>query len=80
MEHQLLDIFPFVVGRLGAVDTTGVGLEWIAGFAFVVFIAIGFVLEVFIAIEFVTTGGFFCGTSKKYVKFMTFKYHFKMRQ
>jgi len=27
LENKLLDIFPFVVGRLGAVDTTGVGLE-----------------------------------------------------
>lgn len=64
LENKLLDIFPFVVGRLGAVDTTGVGLEWIAGLTFEVFIAIGFVLEVFIAIGFVTTGGFLGGISK----------------
>lgn len=54
-----------VVGRLGAVDTTSVGLEWIAGFAFEVLIVNVFVLEVFIgAIGFVITGGFFGGTSK----------------
>lgn len=47
-------MFPFVIGRLGAVETTGVGLDVIGGL----------VLVVFIAIEFVTTGGFFDGTSK----------------
>lgn len=52
-KNELLDIFPFVVGRLGVVETTDVGLELMGGF----------VLVVFIAIEFATTGGFFGGTS-----------------
>lgn len=42
------------MGILGAVGTTGIGLE-VTG---------GLVLAVFIAIEFATTGGFFGGTSK----------------
>lgn len=46
---SLLDIFPFVVGRLGAVETAGVGLDVIGVFVLVLFKTIGFV----------TTGGFF---------------------
>lgn len=55
---SLLDIFPFVVGRLGAVETAGVGLDVIGVFVLVLFKTIGFV----------TTGGFFGGTSKNIKK------------
>lgn len=53
------------MGRLGAVDTTGVGLEVIA-----------FVLAVLIVIELVTAGGFLGGTSKNIKQFNTYRIKF----